>query len=216
MSELAKAYQVLQTKLQIMESDNAEDIIDKAALRVRDDVTKQDYNQAWPPQITEEKTSNSIPSSVTRFLHTLLTSTTDCAHPSNKVQWLCSSFGQDLVYAITCGRAKPMKYMILPFAVKSLTGNVELVRTLNRLGHGVSYSQVEEIDTALCVQKLSVSEGQAALPRDIHPGIFTTLAWDNIDRLEETTSGDGTSHSDWDCSPGKRQQPPTSESHALP
>lgn len=28
----------------------------------------------------------------------------------------------------------------------------------------------------------------------IYPGVFTTLAWDNIDRLEETLSGDGTFH----------------------
>ena len=33
-----------------------------------------------------------------------------------------------------------------------------------------------------------------ALPSNIYQGIFTTLAWDNIDRLEETTSGEGTSH----------------------
>ena len=32
------------------------------------------------------------------------------------------------------------------------------------------------------------------LPTDLRPGIFTTLVWDNIDRLEETLSGGGTSH----------------------
>ena len=30
--------------------------------------------------------------------------------------------------------------------------------------------------------------------RNIYQGVFITLAWDNIDRSEETTSGDGTSH----------------------
>lgn len=30
--------------------------------------------------------------------------------------------------------------------------------------------------------------------KNIKPGLFTTLAWDNIDRLEETISGEGTSH----------------------
>ena len=65
---------------------------------------------------------------------------------------------------------------------------------LNRLGHSVSYSQVEEIDTALCLQKLSQSEGGVAVPRNIHAGVFTTLAWDNIDRLEEKSSGGATSH----------------------
>ena len=61
-----------------------------------------------------------------------------------------------------------------------------------RLGHSVSYSQ--EIDTALCLQKLSLSESDVPLPANIHPGIFTTLAWDNIDRLEESISVEGTPH----------------------
>ena len=117
---------------------------------------------------------------------------------SNRVQKLCSSFDQYHVYAIIGGRAKPMKHIVLPFAVKSLTGNVELVHILNRHGHGVSYgvlySQVEEIDTALCLQKLELSDGQAAVPRDIYPGFFMSSAWDNIDRLVETASGEGTSH----------------------
>lgn len=89
---------------------------------------------------------------------------------------------------------KPQKHITLVFAVKSLTGNTEMIHHFNRLGHSVSYSQLEEIDTALCIQKLSMSEVSVALPKNIHPGVFTNLAWDNIDRLEETTSGDGTSH----------------------
>lgn len=83
---------------------------------------------------------------------------------------------------------------MLPFAVKSLTGNVELIQILNRLGQSVSYSQVEEIDTALCLQKQAASEDAIPLPQNIKPGLFTTLAWDNIDRLNETISGEGTSH----------------------
>ena len=83
---------------------------------------------------------------------------------------------------------------MLPFAVKSLTGNVELIQILNRLGHSISYSMMEEIDTALCLQKVSLAGGVIALPVNIHPGMFTTLTWDNIDRLEETISGRGTSH----------------------
>ena len=63
-----------------------------------------------------------------------------------------------------------------------------------RLCHSVSYSQLEEMDTALCLQKLSLSEGDVPLPANIHPGVFTTLAWNNIDRLEETISGEGTPH----------------------
>ena len=37
-------------------------------------------------------------------------------------------------------------------------------------------------------------ENEIPLPQNIQPFINTTLAWDNIDRLEETLSGSGTSH----------------------
>ncbi len=86
-------------------------------------------------------------------------------------------------------------HMLLPYAVKTLTGNTELIRTLNKFGHSVSYSQLEENETALCLQKLATGLNQrVALPAFIKPYVFTNLAWDNIDRLEETLSGKGTSH----------------------
>ena len=110
------------------------------------------------------------------------------------MQRLTASFGQDLVYAVTSGKVKPTKHVLLPVAVKTLTGNVELIQILNRRGHSVSYSQVEEIDTALCLQKQAASKYTIPLPQNIKSGLFTTLAWDNIDRLEETISGKGTSH----------------------
>lgn len=53
---------------------------------------------------------------------------------------------------------------------------------LNRYGHGISYSQLEEINTALCMQKMpTIATSEVPLPH-----ASTTLAWDNIDRLEET------------------------------
>ena len=91
------------------------------------------------------------------------------------------------------GKIKTPKQVLLPYAVKTLTNNVELVQILNRCGHGISYSQLEEINTALCLQKMA-STSEIPLPDNIQPYISTTLAWDNIDRLEETLSGEGTSH----------------------
>ena len=77
--------------------------------------------------------------------------------------------------------------------MKILTGNTELTRTLNRFGHGVSYSHLE--DTALCLQKLALDLNQRAKPpTSNNPHVFTNLAWDNIDRLEATIIGKGTSH----------------------
>ena len=59
----------------------------------------------------------------------------------------------------------------------------------------MSYSQLEDNDTALCLQKLATGlNHRVALPASIKPYVFTNLAWDNIDRLEETLTGKGTSH----------------------
>ena len=108
---------------------------------------------------------------------------------------LIDSFSQDIIYAVTSGQQKPPKHFLLPYAVKTLTGNVEIIQTLNRLGHGVSYSVLKENDTALCLQKLAATFNQGVvLPSNIQPYAFTNLAWDNINRLEETLTGGGTTH----------------------
>jgi len=81
----------------------------------------------------------------------------------------------------------------LSYGVKTLTENVELKQMLNRLGHGVSYSQLENNDTALCLQKMVANLKQKlVLPGTIQPNVFPNLAWDNNDMLEETLAGKGT------------------------
>ena len=87
------------------------------------------------------------------------------------------------------------KHILLPYAVNALTNNVELIQILNRCGHGLAYSQIEEFNTALCIQKKAMTpENAFPFPDNIKPHISTSLAWNNIDRLEETLSGGGTSH----------------------
>ena len=140
--------------------------------------------------------SSAIPNQLERLLVGLLTGDPDCGNSAaHRVTTLVQSFGQDIIYAVTCGKHKPPKHLLLPYAVKTLTGNIEIIRTLNKFGHGVSYSQLEENDTALCLQKLTTGlNHRVALPASIKPYVFTNFAWDNIDRLEETLTGKGTSH----------------------
>lgn len=65
---------------------------------------------------------------------------------------------------------------------------------MNILGHGCSYTRLEEIYTALTMEKLESAEGAGVpLPKSIHPSVPTVLAFDNIDR-QEVLSGAGTSH----------------------
>ena len=196
MCELAKENQSLKAELHTLKGITTDDVVAKAAMKISADIKQQDVPQTWPPEVESEAQHAIVPESTMDFLCYLLTGYNDPGHAYQRVQRLLRSFAHGMVYAVTGGQTKPPKHVVLAFTVKSLTGNVELINVLNRLGHIISYSQMEEIDTALCLQKVSLADCNVTLPANIHPGIFTTLACDNIDRLEETTSGGGTSHRD--------------------
>lgn len=89
---------------------------------------------------------NSAPTSLVEFLYTILRGTSIVGNnESQSMQRLTASFSQDLVYAVTCGKVKPAKHIVLHFAVKSLTGYVELIQIMNSRPC-VLHSQAEEIE----------------------------------------------------------------------
>ena len=90
------------------------------------------------------------------------------------------------------GKIKPPKQILLSYSVKILTNNVDLIQILYCSNHRITYSQLEEINMALCLQKMA-SASEIPLSDNIQPLVCTTLAWNNIDCLEETLSGEGTS-----------------------
>ena len=87
---------------------------------MRNDIKKQDISQVWPHDM--ENSVSVISESVTMFLHTVLARDGECANPSERFRQLATIFGSDLVYAVTYGKTKPPKHILLPFAVMSLTG----------------------------------------------------------------------------------------------
>ncbi|XP_078679472.1 uncharacterized protein LOC144915103 [Branchiostoma floridae x Branchiostoma belcheri] len=170
--------------------------IQQAAIDIRDAIRRKQNTMSWPPRPSElEENALDIPQELRVFLYTLLSGSKDLSDGecNARVQRLMKSYAQDLIFGVSRGQIKQPKHVLLPYAVKSLTNNVELVSILNRCGHGISYSQLEEINTALCLKKMEQCS-DIPLPENIHPFVSTTLAWDNIDRLEETLSGKGTSH----------------------
>ena len=192
--DLAK---VLQQQQSEFKESNTEDIR-RVALELRKAICSNVNERSWPPK-TSELTEDgiNIPNEVRLFLSTLLSGGAHYPEEpcSSKVQRLVNSFGQDLVFGVTGGRQNPPKHLLLPYTVKTLTNNVDVIRFLNQCGHGITYSQIEEMNTVLCLQKLAMTpENTIQLPDNIKPYVSTSLAWDNIDRLEETLSGGGTSH----------------------
>ena len=174
---------------------DANKIIDQASSQIREVIRRDMKPTAWPCHSSDLSNAVKMPTQLHRFLVGLLTGNPQHENPSERVSNLIQSFGQDLIYAVTCGQHKPPKHVLLPYAVKTLTGNTEIIRILNKSGHGMSYTQLEENDTALCLEKLASSlDENVSLPASIKPHVFTNLAWDNIDRIEETLSGKGTPH----------------------
>ena len=171
--------------------------IQKTSLSLREAVRSITAEYTWPPDPSQLcESAINIPDELKAFLYTLLTGKTgnpvECAE---RVHRLIDSFGQDIIYGVSGGRQKPPKQVLLPYAVKTLTNNVELIQLINPCGHGIAYFQIEEMNIALCLQKMAATpSNEVSLPENIQPFVSTTQAWDNIDRLEGTLSGAGTSH----------------------
>ena len=100
------------------------------------------------------------------------------------------SIAQDILYCARQGWIKTPN-VLLPIAVQHLTRNAQVVTLLNKFGHGMSYSQVEEVETALAEEDLK--DEAVPLPTNIDGGASVVLAVDN-NLLEETTTGAKTTH----------------------
>jgi len=111
---------------------------------------------AWPPKSSElcENAIN-LPAELDAFLYTPLTSNSEIPteYPHRHQCLVVNSFEQDIIYGIR--RGKPSKQMLLPYTVKTLQTAMlnRLIQMLSRCGHGIAYTQIEEINTALCLQK---------------------------------------------------------------
>ena len=127
----------LQTELKSTKDTINADKVSAVAMQLRDCIRNHDRDQTWPPD-TEISV---IPDTVQKFLRALLTGEYVEKKESQRVQRLVTSIGSDLVFAVTAGRIKPPKHILLSYAIKSLTGNVELIQILNRLGHSISRCQ---------------------------------------------------------------------------
>ena len=104
---------------------------------------------------------------------------------------------EDIVYCASHSRAKMPKYVRLAMSLHHLTRSKEVIMILNRMGHCVSYDDVEIMDTSLAKELLAKAElyGGVVMPTNITSGSFVQAAADNNDINEETIDGKATTHS---------------------
>ena len=61
----------------------------------------------------------------------------------------------------------------------------------DKFGHCASYDSVVRYETGLSIQRMETNK---TVPKGFRPGVFAVAVWDNIDMVEETGSGSGTTH----------------------
>lgn len=93
----------------------------------------------------------------------------------------------DIIFATSSGIKKPAKNIILGMVMKSIRGSRRVINILNRLGHSISYSTVEELETELTFGE-SNREQIPPTGWNLKPSLSTSVAFDNIDRFVEPLS----------------------------
>ena len=165
------------------------------AKMIRSLVMEMKSVMAWPPTEDDLDCSDTLVPDLLYNLFAWICSS-DVAYCNRRVCGISAevrrivlSLAQDLIHCVSRGSIKTPKHVTLPLTVKSLTGNAELVTILNRFGHALSYSQIEELETALAEKEIAKEQDGIIVPSTCSMGVPAVFCWDNNDLLEETLSG---------------------------
>ena len=155
------------------------------ALLIKDEIKAQDLPfTTWPPPADQLKQENVvIPNLLEIFLTTLLTN----KKSSERVSRLVKSIGQDLMYNSTCGSVKTVKHAQIGLFTKRKTGSKLMINTLNKLGHSISYSETNRVETSFAEKESQNKTCTSYVPTGVRP--FATFVYDNNDHNPETISG---------------------------
>ena len=163
----------------------------KAAQAIHNEIKELKDGMPWPPQPNELQPENfKMPKMLGEFLNTMITGRDCDDQMSSRQARLKHSIAQDIVYIVSNCKVKTRKSLLLPSTMKQLTNNTEIINIVPRLGHNVSYSILNEMQTenAYIVHDQQESD-DVILPLTSQKETFTIYVADNIERKEETLSG---------------------------
>lgn len=167
-------------------------------------VTKLSPQMSWPPKsddLLPNKISRYIPRLLDVFYQVLLSgeNVDGDRSGSQRVLRLKNSLCQDIVYCASNGKIKTPKSVLFPAVVKSLCNNTEVIKCINQYGHGIGYNLIEEVETEYALQIINQqTEKRVIIPDEVlkegNNSCISLMIADNIDNLESTLTGAGTSH----------------------
>ncbi|CAJ1061365.1 hypothetical protein XNOV1_A011600 [Xyrichtys novacula] len=141
----------------------------------------------WPPtahDIPEPK--KEIPSEVLQFVLNLICGDKKPSQkPSHAEECLAISISQYLCRAVTSGRWKMKKHILLCMTLRHLFRSKSITTLINKLGHCESYSYSLELETALAnsiVESASIIS-ESDIIRGQPDGAVFHSDWDNFDQL---------------------------------
>jgi len=196
----------LKTELESLKGsrdDNEKNVI-KTARLINNKIKDLEPQMSWPPKEDDVKPSRAndyIPYLLDVF-STVLISGKSLDSESSKTEKtirLKECFGQDIVSLVTNGAVKTPKSVLFPSVVKALCNTIEVVKLINKYDHGVSYDLVEEIETGYALDVIDKQRENrvvllASVTQEECKSTVALMVADNIDNLECTLSGSGTSH----------------------
>lgn len=160
--------------------------IKETAIKLRSDI-KSIEPLVWPLSENQLLTlETALPESLSTFLSNLLSYN---GKPGEKTQRYIQSFGQDLIYTISNGKTRTKKHVLLSFAIKRKTGSKDVIKWVNRFGHGISYDEVNVLETFLAEKAIYNQITRRFCPSSVQPSRFITFVWDNNDINPDSLKG---------------------------
>ena len=151
-----------------------------------------------PLDISAEKSLSLLNQQLYTFIHWILSPTPpqsmDIIDPnfvkneSETLHRYTMFLGQDIIFMASTGKCKLPKHIGLSQALHQKTQSKDLVTLVNRFGHGVSYEEVQRIDT--CWSEIQLSSDGFIIPQNMAYGQVTTGAGDNFNRAIESVKGE--------------------------
>ena len=172
----------------LLSETSLRDKVREVAKTIREEVKEiESIFTSWPP--TEQELYNCevhLPPLLKLFLSSLLS----CKPKLSKnKEASVNSLGQDIIFKVTNGRQKPLKHVLLSLSTKRKTGSKQMIKWLNRLGHGISYDDVNYLETGLAESQMLRKSLRTFVPSTVEPSKFITFIWDNNDINPETLTG---------------------------
>ena len=171
------------SKNTVSEIKNVAKVIKKKIKNLPDTYTR------WPP--TEDELiscKTAIPQELELLITNLLT-TIPISRLSERKKSIISSLCEDIIYNSRAGRFRCSKQTKLAFCIKRKTGSKTLVEWINKYGHGISYDDVNYLETTLAMDQMHQKSIRSFCPSMILPSLFVTFVWDNNDINPESIKG---------------------------